>query len=825
MLIKKRDGSFEECDKSKIRACVQRACDDATLFEVNVDAIVEEAWSQLYDGMDTSEIDKATIMAARSRIIREPEYAYAAAGLLLNVIYKEVFGHSVGSASFLNDYRNSFVQNMNEMIAAGRISPVLAEKFDWRELANAMTPVNDLKFKYLGLQTLYDRYFVKIEERRMETPQAFWMRVAMGLCINEPNPNQAAIAAYRMFSEFLYSPGTPTLFNSGTCTPQLSSCYLSTVEDSLDGIFGSIHNQARLSKYAGGLGCDWTPVRGMNAWIKGTNGPSQGTVPWFKVYNDMLVAVNQGSKRKGAGCAYMETWHIDILDFLDLRKGTGDDRRRCHDMNTANWIPDLFMQQVEADGDWYLFSPNEVTDLHELFGVQFEERYWHYVNEGEAGRLKSFVKMKAKDLWKKMLIALYETGHPWITFKDPSNIRYSNQHVGTVHSSNLCTEILLHTKPTLYHSDDTKTIGETAVCNLGSINLSAHVLHYESGEVGLDYKKLKSTIQQAMRLLDNVIDINFYPTQESRNSNMLNRPVGLGLMGWTDYLHERGIAFDSIEAAFEAGHVQELISYWAIDTSIELAKERGTYPTYQGSLWSQGKLPCDTFNDVRASRNEGPVTIESSLHWDVIRQKLAIYGIRNSNTMAIAPTATISFILGCSQSIEPDFGVLYVYSTLSGEFTMLNDHFVRKMKELGLWNEQLIQDVVRADGDVANLDIPDSVKNEFKTAFNIRQEAIIDAAAQRQVWIDQGQSVNLYTNNDSLRFLSNIYFHAWKSGLKTTYYLRSKSASKIEKSTVSASAEPQPMSMEQRLAFFPRLEQSACSINAARNGEICESCQ
>lgn len=1118
--------------------------------------------------MSTSEIDKATISSARARMLSEPEYSYAAAGLLLNVLYKEVFHHGVNQRTFNSDYRNAFIMNLKLLISKGFINPELETKYELDKLAAALKPDRDRNFKYLGIQTLYDRYFQKIDNQHLETPQAFWMRVAMGICLNEPNPTEAAIEAYELFSNFLYCPGTPTLFNSGTTHPQLSSCYLSTVDDSIDGIFGTIHGQARLSKYAGGLGVDWTPVRSLNSWINGTNGPSQGLIPWLKIFNDTLVAVNQGSKRKGAGCAYLETWHADMLDFLELRKNTGDERRRCHDMNTANWIPDLFMQQVRDDGEWYLFSPDETPDLHETHGEVFDEKYWQYVEQGKKGLLRTFETVRAKELWKKMLTSLYETGHPWVTWKDPSNIRYSNSHVGVVHSSNLCcvagrgrvattkglitvkeladigtrnlvagrqdivsasamdmtivnsplvlvkteegyehavtpdhplwvpgdgwveaqhleggqfielqqtfnvygeqhnpelaliagivagdgtyandsvcidiwnpktfnleveltqsvktvlqqnedkyvvrtnaieephfngdnykkrlssallaqvlesygfnretknkvpdfvwkgdketvsaylrglfaadgtiqanndlttvslssvnreflkeiqillinagiksrirlmreecdklmpdgkggekeyhcqtmyrlmitsirssqklermarigetrnhqvflkniqkagykekywavvesvtqlepedvyclmvdandrawtcdglltknTEILLHTKPSLYKDGKLQVTGETAVCNLGSINLSAHML---GDDWSIDWNKLGNTVKKAIRLLDNVIDLNFYPTDEARQSNLQNRPVGLGQMGWSDVLHLKRIPYDSEEAVRLAGQVQEYISYYAIMSSCELAVERGKYPTYQGSTWSKGELPIDTYKRLMSYKNHTDMYVECSMDWDWLTKIVADYGMRNSNTMAIAPTATISYILGCSQSTEPDFSVLYVYSTLSGEFTMLNEHFVTRMKEIGKWDENLIKQILLSDGDVSGLDIPDDIKEEYKTAFAVSYQSIIDAAAERQKWIDQGQSMNLYSDKTSLKYLSDMYFHAWEKGLKTTYYLRTKAASAVEKSTVTRAEQ----------------EQSACSIEAMKNGTQCEACQ
>lgn len=776
--VRKRDGILEVYDRAKIRRCVERAAHG--LNDVSVSEITSEAAAQLYDGITTNDIDRATILAARARIVREPNYSLVAARLLLNSLYKEVFDQHVDGRTLDRQYREAFVRNIGALVDCGRLDASIVSNYDLDRLAEALHPERDLDFKYLGLQTLYDRYLLHKQKRRLETPQALWMRVAMGLCFQEQNPTDRAIAAYEMFSQFLYCPGTPTLFNSCTIHSQLSSCYLSTMDDSIDGIFGAMHNQARLSKYAGGLGVDFTPLRGMNSHIQGTNGESQGVVPWLKIFNDTLVAVNQGGKRKGAGCAYMEPWHSDTHDFLELRKNTGDDRRRCHDMNTAAWIPDLFLERVQQDGDWCLFSPSDCPDLHETYGKPFQKVYEEMESKAASGELTNVQKLKAKDLWKKLLTSIYETGHPWITFKDPSNLRYPNQHVGVVHSSNLCTEILLHTQPTLYDQDGhVSKLGETAVCNLGSVNLSAHV----NASGGIDWNKLEETVHLAVRLLDNVIDINFYPTPEARNSNTKHRPVGLGTMGWHDVLHQLEVPFDSAEHAQLSGRVQEFISYQAIIASASLAGERGPYSTYEGSTWSRGLLPLDTYRELMKIRPHAPLPVES---WPTLAEQardcVADLGMRNSNVMAIAPTATISFIVGCSQSIEPDYSVLYTYSTLSGEFTMVNEHFVKRMKSLGKWNPEFVNKLIAADGDVSQLDLTPTTTEEFKTCFDVDYRRLIDAAATRQIWIDQGQSLNLYCQGRSLKQLNDMYLYAWESGLKTTYYLRTKAASKIEKS-------------------------------------------
>jgi ribonucleoside-diphosphate reductase alpha chain len=781
--VKKRNGRLEDLNLDKINKCVERASKE--LADVSVSEIVLDASLQLYDKIATVEIDKALIMSARSKIEKEPNYAYVAARLLLNNLYKEVFGEGVDSDVFDLQYRKSFIQNTKRLVKAGRLTPDLLS-YDLNLLSEKLCPERDSLFKYLGIQTLYDRYFIHIKERRMESPQAFYMRVAMGLCLEEDNKEERAIEIYNMMSEFRYSPSTPTLFNSGTQRSQLSSCYLSTVHDSIDGIFGTIHGQARLSKYAGGLGIDWTPVRSSGSYIQGTNGKSSGLIPWLKIFNDTLVGVNQGGKRKGAGCAYLEIWHLDVEDFLDLRKNTGDDRRRCHDMNTALWIPDEFMTHVKNEEDWYLFDPAECSDLHDTYGPKFSKLYRHYKKMADEGDIKNFEKIPAKDLWKKSLKSLFETGHPWVTFKDPSNIRYSNKHSGVVHSSNLCTEILLHTKPTVYNEGEVIERGETAVCNLASVNLSNHIKVRT-----IDWKKLQKTVEIAVRGLDNVINLNFYPTEEARNSNIKNRPIGLGVMGTHDMLHKLGVNYDSPEAVALCDKVQEFISLHAIKTSSLLAKEKGTYPTFGGSEWDKGNFPIDTFCEMMSERSPGKVaddktSFETLEEWDSVRELVSKYGMRNSNVMAIAPTATISYIQGCSQSIEPDYSVLFVYSTLSGEFTMINEHFVSMAKKKGIWSQALVDALKSVDGDVSALvDLDDSIKDEFKNAFDIDFYTLIEAASARQKWIDMGQSLNLYNKFESLKYLNDMYMYAWDKGLKTTYYLRSKAATRLEKSTVS----------------------------------------
>lgn len=785
--VKKRNGRLEDINLDKVNECVARAC--SGLEDVSISEIVLDASIQLYDKIPTSEIDKALILSTRSKIEKEPNYAYVAARMLLSNLYKEVFGETVDHDTFDLQYRKSFIQNTKKLIKNGRLSERLLE-YDLKSLSKKLDLKRDNNFKYLGIQTLYDRYFIHLNDRRMESPQAFYMRVAMGLCLNEKNKEEKAVEMYDMMSQFRYSPSTPTLFNSGTKRSQLSSCYLSTTHDSIDGIFGTIHGQARLSKYAGGLGVDWSNVRSTGSYIEGTNGKSSGLIPWLKIFNDTLIAVNQGGKRKGAGCAYLEVWHLDVEDFLELRKNTGDDRRRCHDMNTALWICDEFMNAIKEERDFYLFDPAECSELHDLYGDDFTKAYSKRKEMADNGEIKSFSVMPAKELWKKCLKALFETGHPWITFKDPSNIRYSNKHAGVVHSSNLCTEILLHTKPTVYEEGEVVEVGETAVCNLASINLSNHVKVRT-----VDWKKLKETVEVAVRGLDNVIDLNFYPTEEARNSNLKNRPVGLGVMGTHDVLHKLGINYNSQEAVDLCDRLQEFISLHAIKTSSLLAKEKGTYPTFGGSEWDKGNLPIDTYCELINQRNPIKVQVDADFYekeeeWKSVRALVRRYGMRNSNVMAIAPTATISYIQGCSQSIEPDYSVLYVYSTLSGEFTMVNEHFVKIAKKRGLWSQALVDALKSVDGDVSGLvNLDEDIKEEFVTAFDVDYNILIQAAAARQKWIDMGQSLNLYNKYESLKYLNDLYMSAWESGLKTTYYLRSKAATRLEKSTIDANDE------------------------------------
>ena len=819
MNVKKRNGRLEKFNEQKIRACVERSCIDKSSQPydgVDSEAVMFNARIKLFDGIKTSEIDNSLVKSARSMIEQEPNYKFVAAKLLINTIYKEVFGTGVDSDAFELQYRTTFIVNLKKLIKAGIVNKEMA-RMDLKLLSDQLKISRDQNFAYLGLQTVFDRYLHHIDGQKMETPQAFWMRVAMGLALREETDReQWAIKYYNLLSSFDYMSSTPTLFNSGGTFNQLSSCFLSTFEDSIVGIFDGLLQEALKNKYAGGLGMDLTNFRATNSYITGTNGETQGAVYFWKLYGDMLTAVNQGGKRRGAGCAYLETWHADIEDFIQLRKNTGDDRKRTHDMNTAHWIPDLFLKCVEEDKPWYLFTTNEVPELHDLYGKEFEKKYYEYVKRGQAGELRIFKEVNAKELWKKMLRSLFETGHPWITFKDPCNIRSPQQHAGVVHSSNLCTEITLNTKATQYNknSRSVKQYGETAVCNLGSINLANHIIYTDNGPE-IDYEKLKKTITIGSRMLDNVIDINFYPTEEAKRSNIAHRPVGMGSMGWHDMFYALDIRFDSEQAVKLSGQLYEYISYHTIAASNKLAKERGSYPSYDGSSWSKGEFPMDTYRTLMSTRSERAIgATRGDLDWDALKAKVIKTGMRNSNTMAIAPTATISSIVGCSPSIEPYYSVLYVYSTLSGEFTMVNEHFVRDMKALGLWNQELIDEIKRTDGDVMQIkliDLPEEIKQKYKTSFQQDQFKMIESAAARQRWIDQAQSLNLYNNQTSLKFLNDLYMHAWNHGLKTTYYLRNQAASKIEKSTVSNTTDPEPENIK------------ACSLNSPP-GE-CEACQ
>ena len=802
-----RDGNREVLEPQRIRRTVIRACRG---FEDRCDAkeMSDETMRNIYDGVRINEIEKAMIFAAKSRIELDPAYGYVTARLLLEVIYRETMPGFEHYHDLTVAHASRFRPYIEEGIAAGRLTPHLLE-FDLEKIAAALKPERDLQFNYMGLQTIYDRYLIHIGGRRIESPQFFWMRVALGLSINEgAQKNDRAIEFYELLSRFLFTSSTPTLFNSGTLHPQLSSCYLTTVMDDLDHIFKCIGDDAKLSKWAGGLGNDWTNVRATGSLIKGTNGESQGVIPFLKVANDTAVAVNQGGKRKGAMCAYLETWHLDVEDFLELRKNVGDERRRTHDMNTANWIPDLFMKRVRENGQWTLFSPSDVPDLHDLYGRAFEERYVEYEAMADRGEIPLFKRVEATSIWRKILSMVFETGHPWITFKDPSNLRSPQDHQGVVHSSNLCTEILLNT-----------SADETAVCNLGSIGLPLHVT-----EEGLDLPLLEKTIRTAMRMLDNVIDINYYPTPEARNANLRHRPVGLGFMGFQDALYKMKISYASAEAVTFADRSMEAISFFAILASTELAAEKGSYESYKGSKWDRGLLPIDTIDLLEQERGI-PVTMDrsSTLDWNIVRAAVRKHGMRNSNTMAIAPTATISNITGVSQSIEPTFKNLFAKGNLSGDFTVINSYLVEDLKALGLWDRKMMEELKYMEGSIQEIDrIPETFREIYRTAFEVDPIWYVECASRRQKWIDMGQSLNLYIAAPSGRKLNDMYFHAWECGLKTTYYLRSVAANTVEKTSLQQ--RPKWVNEVKKKDFTPEQVQ-ACSIEAMRNGGECEACQ
>ena len=794
--------------------------------DVKPDPILAETMRNLYDGVPMEEVYKASILASRTLLEKDPDYTYATARLLMHTIAKEVLGKEVVYAQMAEEYVNNFPLFIKKGVENSLLDEKLLQ-FDLHKLAQALKPARDLQFDFIGLQTLYDRYFLHVRKTRIELPQTFFMRVAMGLSLNEADREARAIEFYEILSSFDFMSSTPTLFNSGTLRSQLSSCYLTTVPDDLDGIYESIKENALLSKFAGGVGNDWTRVRALGSHIKGTNGESQGVVPFLKVVNDTAVAVNQGGKRKGAVCTYLETWHLDIEEFLELRKNTGDDRRRTHDMNTANWIPDLFMRRVMEKGDWTLFSPSDVPDLHDLFGAAFEKAYVAYEQKAERGEIKPSKKVAATDMWRKMLSMLFETGHPWITFKDPCNIRSPQQHAGVVHSSNLCTEITLNTSDT-----------ETAVCNLGSVNLPQHLKDGPNGKE-IDHEKLKRTIGIAMRMLDNVIDINYYAVKKARDSNMRHRPVGLGLMGFQDALYQMRVPYASQEAVEFADKSMEAICYYAYWASTELASERGKYSSYKGSLWEQGIMPLDTLDLLERERG-GYVEVDRSMRmdWDALRNKIAKDGMRNSNCVAIAPTATISNIIGVDACIEPCFGNLSVKSNLSGEFTIINSYLVRDLKRLGLWDDVMVMDLKHFDGSLRPIDrIPQEIKSLYATAFEVETTWIVEAAARRQKWIDQAQSLNIYMAGASGKKLDDTYKLAWLRGLKTTYYLRTTSATHAEKSTVqsnkmnavSSTGTPNGMSAldaaaaaaQAQMNTTPATDIKFCAIDDPG----CESCQ
>ena len=773
-------------DMDHLQALIESACAGLGA-EVRAEPILAETRRNLYDGVPIEEVHKASILAARTLIEKEPAYSQATARLLLHTIRKDILGEELTPAQMAERYPDYFAQFITRGVVAELLDPRL-QQYDLARLGAALKPERDFQFDYLGLQTLFDRYFLHIDEQRIEMPQAFFMRVAMGLALNEIDREARAIEFYNVLSSFDFMSSTPTLFNAGSLRSQLSSCYLTTVADDLDGIYEALKENALLSKFAGGLGNDWTRVRALGSYIKGTNGKSQGVVPFLKVVNDTAVAVNQGGKRKGAVCAYLETWHLDIEEFLELRKNTGDDRRRTHDMNTANWVPDLFMRRViegaehphdASKGQWTLFSPSTCPDLHDLFGAAFETAYVAYEAKADRGEIKLHKRVAAKDLWRKMITMLFETGHPWVTFKDACNVRSPQQHVGVVHSSNLCTEITLNTSDT-----------EIAVCNLGSINLAQHLVAGADQTLVIDHAKLKRTISTAMRMLDNVIDINYYAVKKARDSNLRHRPVGLGLMGFQDALYRLRLPYASAEAVEFADRSTEAICYHAYWASTELAEERGRYSSYRGSLWDRGILPIDSL-DLLAQARGGYVEVDRSvtLDWDALRSRIAAHGMRNSNCVAIAPTATISNIIGVDASIEPCFGNLSVKSNLSGEFTVVNEYLVRDLKRLGLWDDVMVMDLKHFDGSLRRIDrVPEDIKQLYATAFEVDAQWLVEAASRRQKWIDQAQSLNIYMAGASGKKLDEIYKLAWLRGLKTTYYLRTMGATAAEKSTVNAGA-------------------------------------
>jgi ribonucleoside-diphosphate reductase alpha chain len=770
LTVVKRDGRTALFNAKKIEDAIVRAAEGLD-GAIAPSLLLKEVLNNVYDAMPAEQIERAMVLASAAFIERDPAYSQLAARLLLQQLYKEVIGRSTRGDDLDRAYREAFVGGIRRGVERGSFDQGMLA-FDLPLLAASLKPERDRLFQYLGIQTLYDRYFVRADEQILELPQGFWMRVAMGLAIREPRRDERALEFYDLISNLHYVPSTPTLFHAGTRRPQLSSCYLTTIQDDLKDIFKGLADNAQLSKWSGGIGNDWSNIRGTGSPIHSTHVESQGVIPFLKIANDVTNAINRSGKRRGATCAYLETWHYDIEDFLDLRKNTGDERRRTHDMNTANWIPDLFMKRVLADQQWTLFSPDDTPDLHHLYGRAFEARYAEYERQVDAGEIRIFKRMPAKNLWRKMLTMLFETGHPWITFKDACNLRSPQDHVGVVHSSNLCTEITLNT-----------SADETAVCNLGSINLGRHV---RDGE--LDRELLARTVKLAIRMLDNVVDVNYYPTPEAERSNLRHRPIGLGLMGFQDALYQLDLAFESEEALDFCDAMMEHVSFHAILASSELARERGPYETFPGSKWARGIFPLDT---VELLEQERGVPVEVSrkqrLDWrwlkDVVRQN----GMRNSNTMAIAPTATISNISGCFPCIEPIYKNIYVKANISGEFTVVNSYLIEDLKRLGLWNGEMLEQLKYYDGSVQGIpSVPAALKAKYKEAFEVDPIWALRLTAARGKWIDQSQSHNVFMRGTSGKMLNDIYVAAWKMGLKTTYYLRTLAASQIEKSTLDA---------------------------------------
>ncbi len=825
LIITKRSGAKESFSLDKLRKSLSFAIKGLE-NSVDVEAVLNQCRSELYEGISTADIAKALVMTTRAMIEQDPAYASVAARLLLFINYKDTIGtDTIDYSKLETQYRESFIRNIRRGVEIERLDPRLLA-FDLEKLSRSIVIERDDLFVYLGLQTLYDRYFIRdhATKQTLETPQMFWMRIAMGTALHEKtNKTEWTIKFYDVMSKLLYTPSTPTLFHAGTPKPQLSSCYLNTVSDSLDNIFKTYSDNAQLSKWSGGIGTDWSNLRGTGAFIKGTGVESQGVIPFLKIANDVTVAINRSGRRRGAACVYLETWHYDVERFLELRKNTGDERLRTHDMDTANWIPDLFMKRVREDGDWTLFSPDETPDLHHLYGERFETQYARYEKMADDGKIVLFKRLKARDLWKKMLAMLFETGHPWITFKDPSNIRSPQDHIGVVHSSNLCTEITLNTSE-----------NETAVCNLGSLNFAKFV---KNGQYDVDLVKEVVTI--AMRMLDNVIDINYYPTEDAKRSNMRHRPVGLGIRGFQDALYQLGINFDSDECVKFSDYSMEVVAYYTILASTELARERGSYETFRGSKWDRGILPIDTIDMLEKERGMViAVDRSTTLDWNVVRGAIKQYGMRNSNTMAIAPTATTANIVGCIPTVEPIYKNLYVKSNQAGDFVIINSYLVEDLKKLGLWDFEMLGKIKYHDGNISQInEIPITIRNKYKEVFEIDSRWIIKSAAYRAKWIDQSQSINVFFGGTSGKELSDIYMYAWELGLKTTYYLRTLAASQVEKSTVNTTehgsthtrtmqgAKSQPVSLPSPAPTVSTPAESPTPKACAINDPSCESCQ
>lgn len=817
--VVKRDGSVVLFDIEKVLSTLRRRSQDLQ-NDISVELIAKEVLKNIYDGITTEILERAMVISTVAYIEHDPAYGILATRLLLQLASKEVFGASTNEQTFEQEYRKAFVNSIKKGIEHKILTPRLQE-FDLEGLSHALDFERDYMLSYLGLQTLYDRYFLKVDKKKFELPQTFWMRVAMGLALNEPNKNEKAIEFYEAFSTLRYISSTPTLFHAGFERAQLSSCYLTTVKDDLSHIFKCIGDNAQLSKWAGGIGNDWTNIRATGSFIKSIHATSQGVVPFLKIANDVVVGITRSGIRRGGTCVYLETWHYDIEDFLDLRRNTGDERRRTHDMNTANWIPDLFMKRVMEDGPWTLFSPDEVPDLHELYGRAFEDRYAYYEDQVKAGKIKLHKTVSALKLWRKMLSRLFETGHPWITFKDPCNVRSPQDHVGVIHSSNLCTEITLNTSET-----------ETAVCNLGSINLAKHVINGK-----FDFALLEKSITTAIRMLDNVINLNFYPTKEAQESNMNHRPIGLGCMGFQDALFQLDVPFDSEEAIKVADELQEHILYYAVQASSQLAKEKGAYKTFKGSKWDRNIFPQDTVDLLEQERGIRIETSRSStLDWEPVRKMVKAYGMRNSNVLSVAPTATIANIAGCYPSIEPLYKNIYVKSNIAGEFTIVNNYLVSDLKKLGLWDQNMLELIKYYDGDLSLIDsIPDTLKRKYKNAFEIDPVHLLKVTAARGKWIDQSQSHNVFMKGVSGKKLHEIYMTAWCLGMKTTYYLRTLGASQIEKATLDAKKfgytqkrEYKSIDADEKSQAQPNgaaMKAYATGMSCNPDGGDCESCQ